>query len=222
MSSNLQQYSEKFNALELRERILITAAVVALVFMLFDVLLLSDNQKTISSLEQQINITKKRAAERLKLQENANITLLQQRNDPKIVKLKVLENKLNEVRERLINKTLNLVQPHDMASVLREIILSTKSLKLLELKKLKTTELSAQLEEENQQQDSKIKLYRHSMQLVLEGGYQSTYLFLNKLEKMKRRVAFEKFEYKVNKHPNATITLLVSTLSLEKEWIGGL
>lgn len=227
MPIKLEETMIKFNALTLRLRIMITISVIAILFMLFDVFWFADNDQIIGKIEQQIMAVIKQSDELVEMQQQHNQNIVQKRNDPKNLKLISLNKQLSKIREQLTNKTINLVQPADMANVLKMIIGSTNTLELQILSKQETVELSSQLEfgQEKQQQESaesnQVRLFRHSMEIVLKGDYSSTYQFLNKLEEMDKKVAFDSFEYVVSQYPKAEITLVVSTLSLQKGWIGG-
>ena len=133
----------------------------------------------------------------------------------------MLESEIEKVRQQLTEKTVNLVPSDKMADVIEKIIASTQSLRLISLSKQASLRLSDPVEAPNADKEQAIKLYRHSVEIVLEGNYSATYQFLKSLENMERKVAFESFNYNVENYPNAEIRLIVSTLSLNKEWIGG-
>lgn len=230
MPNNWKEMVEKFDALALRQRIMIMVSFIAVLILMFDSLWFASNQQEIERTQKAIELTKSQQKEMVEMQRAYNQTIVDKRNDPKHQKLLLIESQLVEVRQKLMNKTVNLVKPEDMARVIREIIQSTKSLKLQSLSKLATYEITSESGDEAQQADTpqstetsaeKIKLYRHTMKIVLQGKYGSTHQFLELLENMKKKVGFDHFEYSVNDYPNADITLTVSTLSLDRGWIGG-
>jgi len=222
MPTKLSLIIEQFDALALRLRIMITLALVVVVFMIFDVFWFTSNNQNIKNTQQNIQNSRQQITGRLATQNEYNKKLFNDRSDPRNKQLKILDAQLGSIRQQLTSHTLNLVQPDEMAGVLKDIILSSKSLKLAKLVKEKTVELSKPAKKETKDTPSnEIKLYRHSMVIELKGSYRAAFAFLQKLEKMEKQVAFDSFEYVVDVYPKASIKLTVSTLSLDKGWVGG-
>jgi MSHA biogenesis protein MshJ len=227
MPSNFNELIEKFDALALRLRIMFTVSVVAILMLIFDMMWFAPNQQTVERTKKAIETTTSQQAEMVEMQRAYNQTVLNKRNDPKHQKLLLIESQLSDVRQQLTDKTVNLVKPEDMAKVIKAIIQSTNSLEIQSLSKMATLEISSEAdansspEEVSDQDDNQIKLYRHTMKIVLQGKYSSTHQFLEALENMKKKVGFDHFEYVVNDYPDADIVLTVSTLSLNRGWIGG-
>ncbi len=220
MQSKLDTYSEKFNALPLRMRALLCFAGIVILYMLFDLFWYSSTHQAISQAEEKIVENEKQTQELLLMQTELNSNVSRQRNNPKTQKISQLESEIEKIKQQLTEKTVNLVPSNEMAGMLESIIDSTDSLKLISLNKQASTRLSEDLLQPLEQPQN-ISLYRHSVEIVLQGSYSATYEFLKNLENMERKVAFDSFVYQVKQYPNAEIRLVVSTLSLNKEWIGG-
>ena len=222
MLTNLDATAEKFDALELRMRILLTLVGLAILYMLFDLFWFGSTDQQIKNVNTKIEKSKIQISELIDMQTSLNSSVTKTRNNPKHQRIVVLNEQIEQVRKSLLEKTVNLVPAEEMANVLKSIIESTKSLRLQSLTKQQTAELSEhQTPRKNDNQEAVIKLYRHSVEIVLIGNYIATYEFLRTLENMERKVAFDSFEYNVAEYPEAEVKLIVSTLSLEKEWIGG-
>jgi len=222
MLTNLDATAEKFDALELRMRILLTLVGLAILYMLFDLFWFGSTDQQIKNVNTKIETSKTQISELIDMQTSLNSSVTKTRNNPKHQRIVVLNEQIEQVRKSLLEKTVNLVPPEEMANVLKNIIKSTKSLRLQSLTKQQTAELSEhQTPLKSDNQEAAIKLYRHSVEIVLIGNYIATYEFLRTLENMERKVAFDSFEYNVAEYPEAEVKLIISTLSLEKEWIGG-
>ena len=221
MQTKFDSYIEKFNALALRMRVLFTFVLIAILFMLFDILWYSSTAQDSKKTRQEIEINQRQTIELIDIQNTLNTTVSKSRNNPKTQKIALLENEIEKIKEQLTEKTMNLIPSDEMASVLENIIRSTQSLKLVSLSKQASVKLSETGESTAKAQEQGINLYRHSLEIVLEGSYNATYEFLQNLENMERKVAFESFSYHVENYPKAEVRLVVSTLSLNKEWIGG-
>ncbi len=220
MQNKLENLITQFDALSLRLRIMLALCAVVVLFMLFDVFWLASNNKQIESNIKNIESTKKMSAEMLTMQDEFNRSLFDKRSDPKVTQLNEINKQLAQKRKDLIEKTINLIQTEDMANMLQRIIVSTKSLRIISLQKEKTEELSKTKDAALTGGD-RIRLYRHTLEIVLQGGYASTFSFLENLESMEKKVTFDSLDYIVEKYPNANIKLVISTLSLNEEWIGG-
>jgi len=62
-------------------------------------------------------------------------------------------------------------------------------------------------------------LYRHGVQLVVEGGYQDMIDYLQALEHMPTRLFWGGASLDAQKYPKARLTLTLYTLSLDQKWI---
>jgi len=223
MLADLEKHAARFNDLSLRARLLITLSSVVIIFMLFDMFWFVNNGKTIKQTNNEITKIAQEKNTLIEQQKAKNQHISSRRNDPKYQLIESLDKQLEQTKLQLKEKTLNLVQPEDMAEVLNTIITSSNKLKLQSLSKLETNKLSDKNSADGKvsEQENMVELYRHRMQIVLSGNFSATHQFLEKLENMEKQVAFDSFEYKVDTYPKAEIKLIVSTLSLNEEWIGG-
>jgi len=225
MQTKLEKIIIQFEELTVRMRLLLTLCVIAIVFMVFDILIFSPNEKLIKN-KQQTNLNVRGQIEDLvNLQSEFNQKTFITRSDPRSKQLSQLTNDLEKIRQRLTKHTANLILPEDMPSVLKNILSSTKKLKLQSLLKQESVNLSEDAKNNQHKQtantDESATLYQHSIKISLYGDYPSTVNFLEKLEDMKKKVAFDNLEYIVDIYPKANIQLTISTLSLKPGWIGG-
>lgn len=216
MNENLMKLTEKFDSFSLRNRLVFTFVGVLVLALLVDFLWIADNYKATQQLQQDIQQTEKTIAELINSQNQLNSNVIKNRNSPQTKKLVRVEKQLEQIKKTLDKKTINLVEPELMAGVLREIIRSSKKLKLISLTKQQPVALF------NQQENTKsVQVYKHLVELLLEGGYDDTKEFLSLMEKMPQKVNFESLQYEVEKYPTSRIKLVVSTLSFDRKWIGG-
>lgn len=225
MRTKLEQIISQFEELTVRMRLLLTLCVIAIVFMIFDILIFSPNEKQIKN-KQQTNLNIRGQIEELvNLQGEFNQKTFNTRSDPRSKQLNQLTDDLKKIRLRLTEHTANLIHPEEMPDVLKNILSSTKKLRLQSLLKQEAVNLSEDAKNNQQQftvnDDESATLYQHSIKISLYGDYPSTVNFLEKLEDMKKRVAFDNLEYIVDIYPKANIQLTISTLSLKPGWIGG-
>ena len=67
--------------------------------------------------------------------------------------------------------------------------------------------------------ESRPSLYRHGVELVLEGGYADLLSYLQAMEALPQRVLWGSVSLKVEQHPKSVLTLRVYTISRERHWL---
>jgi MSHA biogenesis protein MshJ len=67
--------------------------------------------------------------------------------------------------------------------------------------------------------DATPTLYRHGVELVLEGGFADLLQYLQALEALPQRVLWGSVSLKVEQHPKSVLTLRVYTISRDRHWL---
>ena len=62
-------------------------------------------------------------------------------------------------------------------------------------------------------------LYRHGVELVLEGGFADLLQYLRAVEALPQRVLWGSVSLKVEQHPKSVLTLRVYTISRDRHWL---
>jgi MSHA biogenesis protein MshJ len=220
MNDRLMKMIEKFNALAIRMRILFTLVAIMLVAMIVDSLWIAENFNQVEKLSAEIVQTENRINDLIRAQNELNNNVVKQRNHPLLKQLNQVEKQIEKSKLVLEEKTINLVKPESMSKVLGDIILRSKNLKLISLTKQAPQALFENGQSEKSE-NPKVQIYRHLVELVLEGQYKDTQRFLSLIEDMPQKLNFESFEYEVKNYPQSKVKLVVSTLSLDRKWIGG-
>ena len=63
-------------------------------------------------------------------------------------------------------------------------------------------------------------LYRHGVELQLEGSYLGTLAYLKQLESLEWRFEWNALVFDIQDYPIGTVTIEVYTYSTERDWIG--
>lgn len=254
--------STRIDALSLRERIMLFAAVLAAVVFLSYWMILSPlfarqeilaenvarQQKTLADIETQIGAVATRSS-----------------FDPDAVnraRLATLQGEVRQSSSDLRSMQESLVEPERIARLLETILASNGKLKLVSLRTLPVTGLSealptgdpaaAQAESVAPPQavlspekmaeawvakaaaaparpdgqvtpGPELKLpelvYRHGVELTLEGRYVDMVNYMSQLESMPVRLIWGRARLDASGHPRTRLTLTLFTLSLEKDWM---
>lgn len=62
-------------------------------------------------------------------------------------------------------------------------------------------------------------IYKHGVEITLQGSYHDVLRYMAELESMPWQVYWGKARFEVDQHPNASLTLTLYTLSLDKKWL---
>ena len=217
--------SEKVETLTIRERsILLGTIIVALVFIWGQVIFspLQDRYKIasrnlVSLTQQQTTFAEQQLVLEQRLKDDPNRELRAQRSE--------LDVQLAKMKFEIERQLSGLIAPEKMADVLRSMLQQQKNLKLISLKNMPVAPFNPPNEagevngKEQGAKEHEAGLYRHSMELVMDGKYFDVLEYLTRLESLKG-FSWETMNYEVLDYPKARVTIKISTLSLEEGWIG--
>jgi len=220
MNERLTEIIRKFDELPIRMRGLLTFVAIMLVGLIVDSLWIADNFNQSKQLNAQIKQVENTVNELINAQTELNENVVKQRNHPLLKQIRLVEEQIQKSKLALEEKTINLIKPESMSNVLGDIILRSKKLKLVSLIKQPPQAL---FDDQNEDKSEKpqVQMYRHLVELILEGQYKDTQDFLSLIESMPQKINFERFEYEVEDYPQSKVKIVVSTLSLDRKWIGG-
>lgn len=118
-----------------------------------------------------------------------------------------------------------LVRPEQMNGVLERLLARHAGLRLVSLKTLAPASvLKTPASEGGKGGGDKLEtrvfdLYRHGVEIRLEGTYGELQSYQEQLERMPQRLLWERIDYRVIDYPRAQMTLSVFTLSPERMWL---
>ena len=231
----LNQIAEKINSMSLRERAMVFAGIVFVIFSVWDSFLIkpleAEQKKLVAELTKQ-------NAERIALNTRLQELLKTKQDDPNaanLKKLKTLRSKLIDLQAEIESSTSNLVSPKDMPKVLETVLHKTGGLTLTSLKSLGVKPLVASEgpeaknnvdKTESEKEDKQLtaenidNAYRHGLRIEFIGDYLTTLSYLKSLEELDWGFFWDNFQLAVSEYPDANASIEIFTLSLRKEWIG--
>ena len=212
---SLERLSRWIDSLSLRERGLILLMVLAILYLLWDFALMSPLDKAQKARQQQVASLQQRTSamhqgiRELLDKQSSSADAAQQR-------IAQLEQAVKAVDAKLDNATSGLVRPKQMPALLRDMLRSERHLKLVSLKTLPTVSLV----NPDTLKDGKAVLYRHGLEITLEGRYQSILDYVTRLESQHWHFYWKSFALKSQDYPTNKVTLVIYTLGLDKEVLG--
>ena len=213
------QLTEKYNALNERERLSILALIVIAIAIVFLELLISPITTKSDLVSNQLQNTRNQVA---KLQNQIVVLQAEKQRDPdlqKKQKLQLINEQISNINSRLKEKMHGLIEPTQMAKVLEVVLTRNTDLKLERIQSLGAKPLSPVSVAEGQEPES-LGIYRHGMEIEFKGSYLSTLEYLKELQKLKWKFYWDILSLDVNRYPESRIVIRVHTLSFREGWIG--
>lgn len=217
MNEHLLKASAYLEAREPRERYLLIAVAVALIYFTADALFLASMLERKGQLQTQLNSM-----------QVANQNSQQQAEHSKVIKAaqqQALTSQLQELRARLHRldgqlevATSGFVPAAAMPQLLEQILQAHKGLSLIALENLPVQTLYSP--ESSADKESSAALYRHGVKLQLQGSYASALAYLQQLESLQWHFEWDSLSYMIEEYPKGKLSLAVFTYSSDKEWIG--
>jgi len=212
MKARLQPWLDRVDALELRERILLMAAGIAVVFLLVDNLWLQPTLKAQRVAEQQIADLEIKLNS---LQQNAGLLSMNSTADPLAPRHRQrdqLRAELADLDDRILNQLGALVEPAQAAKVLEQLLGRHAGLKLATLS-ASTEPLSDMSTGASTGATSDSPgLARYQVDMVVKGGYLDVLKYLASLESLPWKFFWQQVNFQSTEYPHAETRLQLYTL----------
>ena len=230
MKARLLAYMERLDGMSLRERVLIFAMLAGVAVTLsftFALDPLVAKQKLLTqNLAQSQAQTEAMEAQMRILSEVAKI-------DPDAsnkTRLALLQAQRSSALEGLSKARQGLVSADRMTLLLQELLGQNVKLKLVSIKTLPVTSLlegpktskpgtPASSAEQNSLPASTLGLYRHGVEISVEGSYADLLTYLTAVEQLPWRVYWSEVRLSAQAYPTSRLSVTLFTLSLDKTWL---
>jgi MSHA biogenesis protein MshJ len=111
-----------------------------------------------------------------------------------------------------------LVAPEKMGQLLQQLLRSNGKLKLLSLRTLPVSGMGGNADPKAAPARREL-LYRHGVEVVLQGGYLDMLDYMEALEGSPQQVFWGRAQLDAHDYPNSTLTLTLYTLGLDDKWM---
>lgn len=213
---------DKIDNLSLRERLMVGAGMLVLVFVIWDNAFLQPLEQHKKQLNEQVQDKHEQLA-KLESQVNQVITRSQVEPNKDLLKQQAaIGQQLQVLNKRLEDLTVDLIDPVKMAKVLEEVLTRETSLTLVKLENLGATSLLDEIgaAKSSSPGQGPLGVYKHELELTLTGGYLEIVDYLKALEELPRGFYWKQASLQVLEYPVIELSLKVHTLSLKQSWIG--
>lgn len=229
MKAQLKQWAERIDARGLRERLLIFAVAALAVVMLVTTLALDPLQAKRKALLQQVAEQQARVSA---AQTQIQTLVAAHSADPDAANRKRLADikaRITQSDAKLASFQQGLVSSDRMAEVLKDILSRNRGVKLVSLRTLPVTTLADEAgaaggapkaaPKEGQPLDPRAAIYKHGVEVTVEGSYADLLAYVGELEAMQWQVFWGGASLSVQTYPVSRLTLTLYTMSLEKTWL---
>jgi MSHA biogenesis protein MshJ len=212
----------KFDALKQRERAMIFAAGAVIILGLVFVLVID------GALAKHKILTANAERHRLELvqlqNQNAELSrlLAQDPNTEARKHMDDLQRKLGSYDTELRNVQQGLVPPNRMVKVLEDMLNRDSHVRLVKLRTLPVAALvepAAAAAGNKPSEAAKNLVYKHGIELTVEGNYLDLLEYQARLEKLPWRMFFARTSVNSAEYPKVLMTVTLFTLSLEEAWL---
>lgn len=231
MKATLAGGMQKFDALSLRERIMVALAALAAIYFLMNVLLIDgwarQNAGMTANLAEQREESVRVAGQLKGLQAQAAVSPDAQAR----ARIREIEKKIAVIDATLESASRQLVLPERMATLLEDLLKRNKRLQLVSLT---TLPAEALLHEKspvtNTPQESGTgpaagppedhpNIFRHGVELTLGGSYFDMLDYLAQIEALPWQMYWGRLTLDARDYQHPVLTLTLYTLSLDKAWL---
>ncbi len=224
-TARLSALAERIDALSLRERGIIFAAAIALVYVAWQLLLMDPLDR------------RARAAQARLAEFHAQLAAIERldrvdQSDPTVVaanRNRALRSRVAELDAQLRTLASDYVAPDRVADMLREMLDRQHGLRLISLRNLPVESLSRAPQAQTQAAtpaataDAAPDLdpgpYLHPVEIVVEGDYAGIEAYLGSLEQLPWRLQWRRLDLASAAYPTNRARLIVGALSLSRDWI---
>jgi MSHA biogenesis protein MshJ len=215
LRERLQQLEAAIDARDRRERLLLAGACLVVLLLAWDALVRAPLADRIARDEQRIEQLEQEA--RTLSGTLADIERQLQQDDGGDDTLAALQRRIDRIDAALAERTMRVISPQQMVTVLREMLQDVPGLSLRALRNQGSEPL---ITEPGDASENVPRVFRHRVELVVRGDYFAVQKYLQRLEGLDWQFQWDGLALETVDYPKAEATLSISTLSLAEDWVG--
>lgn len=230
MSKMLAAWQAKFDALSLRERLMVAIAAFAATYFLVDALLLGSWQRQNAGIKATLLEQRAESARTAAQVQEQQVRAGSHPDALARARIREIEQKIAAIDASLQSSSKQLVPPERMASLLEDLLKGNKRLQLVKLATLPAEALlarepasgAAQAAEPMQaaaEQPAGQNIFKHGVELTLRGSYFDILDYLAQIEALPWQMYWGRLRLEARDYNRPVLTLTLYTLSLDKTWL---
>ncbi len=211
--------STKVMAMSVRERVMVLVGVLALIWLLFDTLLISPSVQKQKLYRQEVLAKQEEVAT---LQSQQASIMQNGKVDPDAgnkVRLVELQQKVAQMDAELRETQNELVSPDRMPKVLESVLQRDRQVKLTSLTTLPVAGLMDGVVAGKEKGAPAFGIYKHGFEITLEGSYLDLMRYVTELEASPWRMLWGEVSLQAGTYPQSSLKITLYTLSLDQAWL---
>ena len=217
LRTRLGPLRERFDALAVRERGLMFAAAVVVVFFAWQSLLMDPLMARSRHAEQRLA----EARGHIAAVDEAGAAVA---DDPLVLaanRNRALQGRLTELDGELRALAQGYVAPERVTQLLRELLTRQQGLTLVSLENLPVESLSQTPDAAHTEAIATDDRgpFLHPVEIVVDGDYASIAAYLRSLEELPWRIYWQRLELTAGKYPKNQVQIIIGALSLSRDWM---
>jgi MSHA biogenesis protein MshJ len=222
LRKQFRQQGDRIDALSLRERGIMFATVLILLYFLASSLVFSPLRIRQQRLENELKLKYEQAAA-FNTQTQAIVHAATRDPDKENeARLKKLREQIGLMDPQLAGVSQSLVSPRDMARFVEQVLTRNQALQVLKVESLPPAPVDGQpvAIEAGAAAPANQGVYKHGMRIEVRGRYIDLVKYLRALEAMPWKVFWGQVTLEADDQAMSKLTLVIYTLSLHQGWIG--
>lgn len=226
MRQRVAKLAESIDRLSLRERVFLLAAGLFVVGGLWEAVLAAPLSARERIANEKVAVLRDRLSE-LDASLGAVAAGASEGMPERLERVRTLRDSVRARDEEMRVLTSDLVDPTEMRRVLEELLRRQHGLELQSAVNLPARPVLGAEDTDPESSggeapasDASPKLYRHSLVLTLRGTYLDCLRYLKAVETLPWHIYWSRIELATDEYPVNDITIELTTLSLDEEWIG--
>lgn len=226
MKNQLNIINNLINNLSTRERVLVLVGLLSIIYLIWDTLLIAPLQKNNIALNTQFQSIKTQVADLEKRRKMASDRLGQSRRKELLKEIALLEHKITDFDTQISARLKGRVAPEEMLTLLNDVLKKNQALELLQIRNIPAELFISKQSGQKKNTETKeldpelVGIYRHSMELELQGSYLDILDYLQQLETLKWKIFWDEVKMDVQEYPIVKVYIKVHTFSLKDGWLG--
>lgn len=217
MSDLWRRYAGRFDELSLRERVMVSAAVmVALLALVYIAMIEPELKKQ----QRAAAATLQKQSEMRALDAQVQALIASRASDPdreRRERLAQLRGQLGELEARIGAEERRFTAPKEMRGVVEGVLARARGVALVEMKTLAVGTIAPK--GEKGQETKERLIYRHGLELTVSGSYLDLLAYVRDLEALPTQLYWGDLNLDASLYPKVQMKLTVYTLSLDRAWL---
>lgn len=223
MKAAWRRGSARFDALKLRERALLLLAALALVVYAIHQFGVAPQRARAAAAAR---LAAQAQTELAQIEGQIQLITAESRDPdaPLRARIAELRGRIEAADARLAGFEASLVPPQRVPALLQDLLARRSGLRLMALRTLPAAPLAEPAgakppAAKEAEPAAGLAVYRHAVEITVEGGYADLAAYLAELEGLRQRLYWSSASLRVAEHPVIVLKVTVHTLSLERTWL---